>query len=54
MKHATISQAENGMYTGEIKNEYGTVDAGITAKTAAEVHKWAAEHGCDDLMLTKY
>jgi len=53
MKEATISQAENGMYEGTIKDEFGDVESATLVKTAFEVHRWAAEHDCDNLILTQ-
>jgi len=51
MKNATITQAENGMYEGTIRDECGAVESATLAKTAFEIHKWAAEHNCDNLIL---
>ena len=51
MKIATISQHENGIYMGEIRDELGYVESAITAATATEVHKWAYEHGADKLEM---
>ena len=50
-KIAVISQNENGMYEGEIKNIYGDTEATITAKMAFEVHTWAFDHKCVDVEL---
>ena len=51
MKIATISQHENGIYEGEIRDEFNMVESAITAKTATEVHKWAWEHGAERLEM---
>lgn len=51
MKTATIYQAENGMYHGEVLDEWGDVESAIVTTTAADVHRWAWEHGCKDLKL---
>ena len=51
MKTATIGQHENGIYTGEIRDEYGDIESAMTASTAAEVHQWAFEHCADSIIL---
>ena len=50
-KYATMSQQENGMYSAEIRDEYGDIESAITCQRAVEVHQWAYEHGCKDLIL---
>lgn len=51
MKIATIGQHENGIFYGEIRDEFGDVESATTKATAQEVHIWAAEHGADELKL---
>jgi hypothetical protein len=51
MKIATIGQHENGTFYGEIRDEFGDIEAATTKMTAQEVHIWASEHGADELKL---
>jgi len=51
MKIATISQHENGIFYGEIRDEFDDVESATTKTTAQEVHIWASEHGADELKL---
>jgi hypothetical protein len=51
MKIATIGQHENGIFYGEIRDEFGDIEAATTKMTAQEVHIWASEHGADELKL---
>ena len=51
MKIATIAQHENGLYTSEIRDEYGDVESAIIAATPTEVYRWAVDHNADELAL---
>jgi hypothetical protein len=51
MKIATMKQHENGMYMAEIRDNDNVVESAITCLTAFEVHKWAYDNNCDDLIL---
>lgn len=51
VKIATIGQHENGIFYGEIRDEFGDIESATTKATAQEVHIWAAEHGADELKL---
>jgi len=50
-KIAYLIQADNGVYTAEIRDEYGQVESAIVAHTAHEVHEWAFQHDCDNIEL---
>lgn len=43
-KQVTVSQDESGMYSGEIRDELGSVESTTIKKTQNEVMKWLGEH----------
>lgn len=40
-----------GLYWGEIRDEYGDVESMTICQTPADVHRWACDHGCVDIIL---
>lgn len=44
-KRVVLKQEKNGMFYGEIRDEYGDIEASTTKKTQNEVMKWFDEQG---------
>ena len=39
----TWGQTENGMYWGEIRDEFNTIESVITCRTLPELYRWMTE-----------
>jgi len=44
-RKVAMGQQKNGMYYGEIRDEYGDIESASTAKTKQEIDRWFDEHG---------
>ena len=51
MRVARISQHENGLFIGEIKDDFNCIESVTTALTPAEVWGWAKNHNCEGLEI---
>jgi len=46
MKMAKVVLTENGLFSGEIKDEFGDIESATLDISLSYVAKWAIEHGC--------
>ena len=53
MRIATMNIDKNNLYYGEIRDNFGDIEAAILTDTQSDLHKWAWEHNCKDIKLIK-